>query len=287
MQPSKIILGTVQFGLKYGVNNTAGQVELAEVIKILDYARDQGMTKIDTAAAYGEAEQVLNRALTNSDDFKFISKVPPQVSKEHFLEEVRGSLARLGLEDLYGLYFHHFPDFEAQPHEFFEEVQKAKNLGLIQRVGYSLYYESQAEWLLSNDFDVDILQVPYSLFDKRFEPYFAEFKAKFNTEIHVRSVFLQGIYFRNPKALPEGLESFQKPLIALNEFADSLQCSAGDIALGVPLMNNKIDGVVIGVDNQEQLKRNMEIFKILQPSLLDYPFYEIDPLYLNPSNWKT
>lgn len=283
---SKLVLGTVQFGLDYGINNDTGQVPLTEVTEILAYCKESGIEKIDTAAAYGNSEEVLKSSMGVEGNFKIISKLPPQVQPEEFLSEIRGSLSRLDINCLYGLLFHHFPDFQNNPEPFLPRIHQAKRLGIVRGIGYSLYHESDAEWLLSQDFDVDFIQVPFSLFDRRFEKYFPEFKAKFKTEIHVRSVFLQGLYFLTPDQLPEGLKVFKHPLSDLRVFADQISVTVGEIALTVPLLNDMIDGVVIGIDNINQLKKNLEILNHITMSCLDYPFKEIDPFFLNPANWK-
>ena len=58
---SKIALGTVQFGLNYGISNTNGQVPPEEIARILDYCKLNGIDTLDTAQGYGESEKVLSQ----------------------------------------------------------------------------------------------------------------------------------------------------------------------------------------------------------------------------------
>ena len=49
----KLGLGTVQFGMHYGISNREGKTPLREVTKILHVARDNQISVLDTAAQYG------------------------------------------------------------------------------------------------------------------------------------------------------------------------------------------------------------------------------------------
>ena len=69
---NKLALGTVQFGLDYGVSSTTGKVKPEEVGKILNYAHSAGISLLDVAPAYGNSEKVLGNA--NVDRFKVVTK---------------------------------------------------------------------------------------------------------------------------------------------------------------------------------------------------------------------
>ncbi len=53
---SKISLGTVQFGMDYGIANVRGKVDKEEVFKIMDLASSKKIGFLDTAYSYGESE---------------------------------------------------------------------------------------------------------------------------------------------------------------------------------------------------------------------------------------
>ena len=57
---SKLILGTVQFGLNYGINNTIGKMSEDKVFELLETAYDLGIRTLDTAEAYGNAHSVIS-----------------------------------------------------------------------------------------------------------------------------------------------------------------------------------------------------------------------------------
>ena len=105
---SRIALGTVQFGMDYGINES-GKVQLEEVRKILSYARGHQIDTLDTAIAYGDSERVLGEAGVSG--CKIVSKLPMIPKKCKNIEEwvkssVCGSLERLKVTGLYGLLLH-------------------------------------------------------------------------------------------------------------------------------------------------------------------------------------
>lgn len=70
---SRLALGTVQFGMSYGISNTAGQVPQDEVAKILDYCKANGIDTLDTARGYGESEAVIGQF--DLSPFKIVTKL--------------------------------------------------------------------------------------------------------------------------------------------------------------------------------------------------------------------
>ena len=68
---TKLALGTVQFGMDYGINSGI-KVEQNEVLKIVNLARKSGIKLIDTAQLYGSSEKVLGNV--NTVDFDIVTK---------------------------------------------------------------------------------------------------------------------------------------------------------------------------------------------------------------------
>ena len=56
---SRIILGTAQFGIPYGISNKKGKIPKKEIFKILDYAFRKNIRYLDTASGYGKSEQII------------------------------------------------------------------------------------------------------------------------------------------------------------------------------------------------------------------------------------
>lgn len=249
----KLAIGTVQFGLKYGVNNAHGQTSLDEARTILDFGSKIGVELLDTAADYGTSEDVLGRLLANSNRFKFTTKTSRDVD---FDESVNRSLQRLGVSNIYGVFVHDFGSFRANPKSF-EKLLALKDQGKIEKIGFSVYLPAEVDYLLENDLAFDIVQLPYSVFDQRFEPYFGPLKEK-AVEIHIRSVFLQGLVFMHPESLPKFFQPIAPKIEALNQIATISGNSIQALCLNFVRKNKNIDYCIIGVDNVQGLKSNHE-----------------------------
>lgn len=283
---NKIVLGTVQFGVNYGINNTSGQVSLDEVCKILRIAKEQGIQTLDTSSAYGTSEVVLGKALKDSStQFNIVSKYPR--CEENVLVTFEKTIRNLGVTSLYGYLVHHFEFYQEHP-DIFDEMNVLKNEGKIKKVGFSIYNVEQLQFLVDNKVKFDILQFPYNIFDKQFESYMPKL-VEMGVEIHTRSAFLQGLFFKDTKTLPEKLMPLKKYLDDLHNYCNNRGLSVEQLALGYVLANSNVKGALIGVDNHEQLKSNLKVASVeLLQEDIDY-ISNIDikeKELLNPVNWN-
>ena len=275
---SKIVLGTVQFGCQYGINS-AGRPNEDEVRHILQKAADAGIAKLDTSSAYGDSESVLGNCIPADANFRIISKYPK--SDVSVREMFVGSLERLKVKKLYGYLLHHFEVYRNN-NAVWNEFLALKQEGLVEKIGFSLYTTDELELLLQNDVPFDLLQVPYNIFDRQFEPYVPILKGR-GVEIHVRSTFLQGLFFMNREALPDKLQPLKPYLLQLDEYAQSMKMSVAEVALNHNLQNPAIDGVLIGVDNQSQLMSNLRSIRNEQ---IEWKIDIKEKGLLSPVNWK-
>lgn len=196
----KIALGTVQFGLDYGISNRDGQVSASAVVEILGIARDRGIDMLDTAVTYGSSEAVIGSALVaGGRHFDIVSKFPPDTTATNFDATLRGTLERLGVRQITAYLAHDFSSYTNPGVR--ERLRRAKDAGLIRQMGLSVYYPHQIAWLLDAGVPCDVVQLPFNVFDQRFRPLFRELRAR-GAEIHVRSVFLQGLFSWSPAHYP-------------------------------------------------------------------------------------
>ena len=275
---SKIILGTVQFGCQYGINS-AGHPNKEEVLGILQKAAEAGIEKLDTSSAYGDSELVLGACIPTDANFRIISKYPK--SEMSVREMFMGSLERLKVKKLYAYLLHHFEVYRNNL-AVWNEFITLKQEGLVEKIGFSLYTTNELELLLENNVPFDLLQVPYNIFDRQFEPYFPILKER-GVEIHVRSTFLQGLFFMNREALPEKLQPLKPYLLQLDVYAQSMNMSVVELALNHNLQNDAIGGVLIGVDNQSQLMTNLQS---IRNERIELDIQVQEKQLLNPVNWK-
>lgn len=283
----KLALGTAQFGIDYGINNQRGKVPPREVGLILDQASGAGIELLDTAAAYGESETVIGAYLKESGGtFKVVSKVPKGPA-EMINETAANSLAVLGLRQLYGYLVHDFASFIAD-RGLWLAVQGLRAAGKVEKIGFSLYYPAELDHLLENKIAFDLLQVPYNVFDRRFEKYFPELKRR-QIEVHTRSAFLQGLVFKAPIDLTPEFHPLKEKLQRLNSLAKEHALSIVSVCLNFCLVNESIDRVVVGVDSlanlSEILKAAEEIAGISPLLSRLNPLNETDENLLVPANW--
>lgn len=199
---AKLCLGTVQFGMKYGVNNVINrQPTWEESFAMLDYAIENGIETIDTARAYGEAELILGeyfRNRRNSSKVKIISKLRPNVIEDgcdvygKVREELEDSLRRIGIEKLHG-YLLHTPEYIYQS-EILKSLQKLKEEGLVDNIGISIYDLKEGYAAIDTGI-VDYIQLPYSILDQRgIKSGFIQKAKDAGITIFTRSAFLQGLF---------------------------------------------------------------------------------------------
>ncbi|MCK4664604.1 MAG: aldo/keto reductase [Bacteroidales bacterium] len=281
---NKLAIGTVQFGLDYGISNDSGTVQLDEIKKILSEATLNSIEFIDTAKAYGTSEHKLGKL--DMSIFKLITKL---VNLENINNDIEDSLCKLNINTLYAVLIHDFNTFILNQQSYNDYKSSEHHINKVDKIGFSLNKISELEYLFANNIDFDIVQVPYNLLDQRFEVYFEELNSR-NVEIHTRSVFLQGLFFIDINKVPNNLQKLVFPLQKIHFLANSNNISVGKLALNFVALNRYISKVVIGVTSIEELELNIEAMKetekvrSLYKHLLDLKID--DENLVLPMNWN-
>lgn len=262
---NKLALGTVQFGTDYGISNIHGKVSLKKVEEILEFCSDNGINTIDTAQCYGDSESVLgNFDLKN---FNIITKI----NKNNTLNS---SLKKLRVGSVYAIMFHKEDDIDLGSWKIFEEYKKEK---LVEKIGVSVYSPDRLEEIIDN-FPIDIVQFPLNLLDQRFLPVLNKVKEK-GIEVHVRSVFLQGLLLMETENI--------------NKYFDSIKGIIGSIpkptilhALNFVKNTKEVDKMVLGVTSLSEIR---EIYNAYNEEVenIDYTKFRVDKENLiNISKWR-
>lgn len=288
MDENKIALGTAQFGLDYGISNKTGQIPESGVFEILNESIRSGIIVLDTAYAYGNSELVIgNFVKEHGNVFKIISKLPECESRD-VKNIFESSLERLDVDSLYGYMCHSFQHYRDYP-EIWDILKKLKSEGKIEKIGISLYYPSELEYIIENKIDIDIIQVPYNVFDRRFEQHFPVLK-KLGIELFVRSVFLQGLVFKEPSELDDYFEKISAKIANLHSLAAELDIPIAALCLNFAVLNEFVDRVVVGVDSVQNLKEivSSSVYRVDVESALQelYSLQEDDENMILPMNWK-
>jgi aryl-alcohol dehydrogenase-like predicted oxidoreductase len=255
---NKIGLGTVQFGIPYGISNKYGQTSELEVSSILKKAREVGINTLDTANAYGASERVFGQ--NKIADFKIVSKFLRQHPSQTISDILKESLTNLNITALYGYMAHRPMDVVENP-ILWNELNRLKQNGIIQKIGFSFNEIFEIEEVLKLGFTPDIIQVPYNYFDNRFEKYMQELKSK-GCEIHTRSAFLQGLFFVDINGLSSFFDEIKPIIEGLQKKIEDLPTALLQFCINKPF----IDKVIFGVNTIDQFKSNIQgISKNLSP----------------------
>lgn len=271
---SKIGIGSVQFGLDYGIANSNGQTDSKEVSRILNYAGSNSIDIIDTAAVYGSSESVLGQ--NDLSKFKIVSKFIIS-DRESVSSHFHSSISKLKIENLYG-FLAHRPIQVIQNRKYWLDLVELKRNGLIEKIGFSLNYPSELASILENKICPDLIQVPYNYFDNRFKSQLIDLK-EMGCEIHSRSTFLQGLFFANPMTLPKHFDEVKDHLAHLQQSV----CDLPKALLNYVIQQPFIDKVIMGVDSLTQLKQNYE--EIETATVLTECLELFSEEVLMPLNW--
>ena len=284
---NRIVLGGAQLGLPYGILNGGETLSREEVARILDTAVDHGIDSIDTAIAYGQSESIIGE--TSQNRFNIISKLPPlpvDISNvsEWVHSQVQGSLSRLKCTSLDALLLHRPQDLiGAQGVELYAAIESLMAEKMIDRFGVSIYSPDDLEGIIGT-FDIHVVQAPLNVFDRRILGVTNRLSV-LNIEVHVRSVFLQGVLIANPKDRPQRFEPWSEHFALFDEWVRSSGVSAMACCMGFALQQPGIAKLVIGTTSAKSLD---EIMNSIPNSVLEVPTHLqssveqlIDPRFWN------
>lgn len=275
-----ILLGTVQFGLEYGINNHYGKPSAIQVFEILDTAWENGIDTLDTADAYGNSMNLISDYhRVSGNRFKINSKFK-NVNALGIRNKIKSDLMLLHSTKINALFFHSYTEYKENSHNI-SELIRAKEEGLISSIGVSIYTNEELIDVI-NDSKIDIIQLPYNLLDNDFQRgsllKIAKEKGK---KIQVRSVFLQGLFFMESNEVPEKLATLKPWLEKIKKLAELLNISKESLCFLYPNSQSYIDEIIIGVETKEQLLRNIESLNLFLPVDVKN---EIDQISISPSS---
>jgi aryl-alcohol dehydrogenase-like predicted oxidoreductase len=287
---SKLALGTVQFGLSYGIANQSGKVSLLEAKRILEQARNAKINLLDTAIAYGDSEEVLGAV--GVSEFDVVSKLPglPEdcADIDSWVEgQVAGSLRRFGVPSLYGLLLHRSENLlGSSGKKLIDALNRAKSNNLAKNVGVSIYDPTELDEIL-HLMRIDLVQAPLSVIDRRLETngWLSRLHRE-GVEVHTRSAFLQGLLLMPRNKIPAKFEAWAALWDRWASELEENNLSAAAACLSYPLSLPEVDRVVVGVDSVDQLKSLIAASQI-KPTNHDFSFMiSEDQMLVNPSNWS-
>jgi len=283
----KIVLGTAQFGLKYGVANKVGRITNDEVMKIINLSNKHNINTLDTAISYGDSENILGNQKIQK--WKIITKlpaVPDNVSdiENYVNENFNNSLEKFKTKNIYALLLHS-PNqlFEGKGKRIFNSLNNLKDKGLISKVGISVYSPFELDRILES-YDFDIVQFPMNILDCRFlESDILINLKKRGVETYARSIFLQGLLLM--KARPLYFNRWDHIWSEWDRWLNLLKISPLEACVRFAISQNNLDNIIIGVDSSTHLTEIINNSTTSLPSLPNWPL-NIDNELINPSFWN-
>ncbi len=292
---SRFVLGTVQLGMPYGIANSVGKPDAIDATAVVSAAWQGGIRFFDTAQAYGDSETVLGeifQTLEISDQVSVISKLPPGLDgtdRTAVLHCLETSFERLRVPSLYGLMLHREEMLDDWDRGLGDVLAEIKAGGRTRHIGVSVYTSERALQALETQC-VDLIQIPASIFDRRFEKAGVALEAaRRGCELHIRSVFLQGLLLMAPEELSAAM-SFVKPtLTCFAELAAESGLTQQEAALLYIRERWPQAKVLFGAENEAQVKSNIDCWqRPVEPTifkLFDEAFSTLDEKIIRPDRW--
>jgi aryl-alcohol dehydrogenase-like predicted oxidoreductase len=283
----KLALGTVQFGMQYGIANTGEQTGQAEVERILAYALQSGVDMLDTAVAYGDSEACLGAA--GVDDFRVVTKPPAEMGDDvesWVYEHLKASLKRLRIATAYGLLVHRSQQLLGTGGQLLARaLARLKSEGLVAKIGVSIYDPKELE-LVTRECPIDLVQAPLNVFDRRLMTSgWLQRLHDEGVEVHVRSVFLQGLLLMPRTRVPERFSRWSTLFDRWHAWLAENHGNATEACLAF-VNHPMVDRAVIGVDNLAQFKEVLQASRgVAVKELPDLACN--DTKLVNPSNWNS
>ena len=282
---NKLIIGSAQLGMDYGISNHTGQVKSQEAKKILECASDNGIKIIDTAMNYGASEKLIGEVCDSS--WHVITKIPsiPDncINIRRWVEtNVFNSLKKLNKEIIDTLLIHNPDDIDKGIFPILIDLKKDK---LINKIGISIYGPDSIDKKL-NLSKIDIIQCPYNVFDRRIvRSGLAEHLKDAGIEIHARSIFLQGLLLMKYSTMPKYFNKWKNVWSRWESFSRKNKVTPLDICINHVHYEKYIDKYIVGVESKKQLKQVLESSQKKEFDIDLEEFYNNDMHLINPTNW--
>jgi len=293
---SELTLGTVQLGLPYGINNEKGMPSFEESSAILDTALSSGIVSFDTAQGYGESELVLNRFFQNdSRERTLITKVVFQdVDKSRVKDKLfsmtKASMERLGIDKIPFLKLHNQIMIEQYGDTLIDAMHDLKKEGLVDGIGVSFSDKSRL-LELTDGAGFDCVQLPANIFDSQVITDGSIKKlADGGCAVFVRSVYLQGLFFKDTNTLPERIKSAKAPLDQLHALAKDAGVSMAELAITFIRDTEGIASLILGCDTPAQLLEGVALINApkIDPEVAKQAMkiaQEVEPVVIRPWEW--
>ena len=295
IQMKRLVLGTAQLGMSYGIANTSGRPDLPTVKSIIQNAWENGIQEFDTAQAYGKSEQLLGKVLNDLDivnEARIITKLDPTLDytdKTAILKALKTSVENLGVKSIFGLMLHEENLLDLWKEGLHRILMDIVDSGHVKHLGISVDLPEKAIQALETE-NISMVQLPASILDKRFaDAGVFQLSEDTGKQIYIRSIFLQGLLLMNNEDLPAKMRFTVSILKRFEKLVKEAGISKQTFALEYIKQSYPEAKIVFGVETLDQLKNNLNSWERKLPldlvNRIGEEFGYVDNRILNPSLW--
>ncbi|MNJ23672.1 3-deoxy-manno-octulosonate cytidylyltransferase [compost metagenome] len=307
-QVPRLVFGTAQLGLQYGVANRTGRPALPLCEELIKTSIVNGVTYLDTARAYGDSEEVIGTILRSGWEgrVKVITKLEPLfncpanasvATVNAFVDaSIYKSCSALMVKALDVLMLHRASHVDEWSGTIWRRLLELRELGVLKKLGVSVQSPEELMRVLQLP-DVEFVQMPFNIMDWRWDaviPAIQSAKRQRGLTVHVRSALLQGLLpsVEQGHWLRANVTDSASIIDWLNEKVIALgRLSVADLCLSYVNSLEWVDGIATGMENRYQLEENVRIFS--QPPLsnrqilaLDSSRPKLSNKTLDPKLWR-
>ena len=285
---SKLILGTAQFGMPYGLEDYNKIIKVNKLNEILKYAKKNGINRIDTAINYGDIQQKLGKI--GVKDFLIVSKIPKLKHQSNINKFINNSvneiLNHLEIKKIFGVLMHSPEDLLSQNGmNYYKVLLQCKKAGFIKKIGISIHNFDHIKIILDK-YKFDIVQLPFNIFDQRLLKYnIITYLKKKNVELHVRSIFLQGLLLMKPEIRPKMFTNFETHLNLWDEWIKQNNITRLEACLNFVNSIDFVKGIVVGIKSLTQFEEILSV-KPTKFNLNTIKLANNELKLIDPSKWK-
>ena len=282
----KLVIGSAQLGMNYGLFNNK-KINRKEFKKIEKLVLSSKINFIDTATSYGNSEKIIGNSKLKKLHIITKIKLPSKKNihiRNWVSKEISRSLVKLKINKIYGVLIHNYKDLLGKNgKDYLLSLQELKRKKIIRKIGISVYnpQEIKSIWKF---WKPDLIQAPFNPLDNRIlESGWINILKKFKVKIFVRSIFLQGLLINENNSFVINKNS----KILLNKFRN--WCFKNNVSLLQACLHfikqfKKIDYLVVGFNNYNQLKEIIDVFKKKQINI-PRKFFTKNINLIDPRKW--
>ena len=278
---TKIIIGTANFLSKYGLYKN--YVNQKELISIRKYLKEKN-TIFDTSFNYKNLDKILK--LFKNINSNYIIKISLNKKNENRLEKIFSDIKEKYKikKKFYAILLHNSNILKTKSGvEAFKKLYKLKKKNYVKKVGISTYGYENIVSLQRKKIKFDIIQTNGNILDNRFFNFLKKNKNLRSKEIHIRSIFLQGLLFK--KKIPKKFEKISKTFKELNRLSKDLDINILQLLIQ-HVYKQKVNGLVFGIKNKKELEKIFDSMAVMPKfKNLKFNFDRVQNSLIDPRKW--